>query len=142
MKILKKTFLIFFFLNLYTVTSADIHYFKRGKELYDNKNYDEAKIKFEKDIVFNPKSEKSYLYLAKIFKKKDKNSLEENNLNTVILLNPKNEDALYQLVNLKIKKSNFSDARDLLSTFRKVCVKLCSSEKELKNKLNSSLNSK
>ena len=28
---------------------------------------DKAKFKFEQDIVFNPKNEKSYLYLSKIF---------------------------------------------------------------------------
>ena len=48
-----------------------------------------AKIKFEQSIVFDPKNENSYLYLAKIFKIQEKDSLEEQNLNTVILLNPK-----------------------------------------------------
>ena len=46
---------------------------------------DDAKIKFEQDIVFNPKNELSYLYLSKIFNKLDK-KLEEQNLNTVMLL--------------------------------------------------------
>ena len=41
--------------------------------------------KFEKDIVFNPKNEKSYLYLAK-YLKNENDTLEEQNLNTVILL--------------------------------------------------------
>ena len=59
-----------------------------------------------KDIVFNPKSEKSYLYLSKIFNKLEKN-LEELNLNTVILLNPKNEEALYNLAKLKLSSSDY-----------------------------------
>ena len=42
-----------------------------------------SKFKFEKDIVFNPKSEKSYLYLAKIFKQEENDNLEEQNFNTV-----------------------------------------------------------
>ena len=43
-----------------------------GKKLFDNKKYKDSKFYFEKDIVFNPKSEKSYLYLAKIFKERRK----------------------------------------------------------------------
>ena len=35
-----------------------------------------------------------YLYLAKIFKEEEKDELEENNLNTVLLLNPKNEEEI------------------------------------------------
>ena len=50
------------------------------------KDFEKAKIKFEQSIVFNPKNENSYLYLAKIFKIQAKDSLEEQNLNTVILL--------------------------------------------------------
>ena len=58
-----------------------------------------AKFKFEQDIVFNPKNEKSYLYLSKIFNKLKKKELEEKNLNTVLLINPKNEEATYNLLN-------------------------------------------
>ena len=36
--------------------------------------------------MYNPKSELSYLYLSKIFKNLDKKDLQENNLNTVILI--------------------------------------------------------
>ena len=61
------------------------------------KKYDLAKFKFEKDIVFNPKNENSYLYLAKIYKFKKDDNQEEKNLNTVILLNPKNEEAILNL---------------------------------------------
>ena len=52
---------------------------------------------FEKDIVFNPKSTESYLYLAKIYKKKQQYDEEEKNLKTVILLDPKNSQAYYLL---------------------------------------------
>ena len=44
----------------------------------------------------------SYLYLSKIFKSFDKKILEEQNLNTVILINPKNEEAVYNLAKLKL----------------------------------------
>ena len=44
----------------------------------------------------------SYLYLSKIFKNLDKKDLQEQNLKTVILLNPKNEEATYNLARLKL----------------------------------------
>ena len=39
----------------------------------------------EGDLVFNPKSENSYLYLAKIFNKTENIEEEENNLKNVLL---------------------------------------------------------
>ena len=110
-------------------------YFEKGKKLFDSKKFINSKIFFEKDIVFNPKSENSYLYLAKIFKEEKKDNLEENNLNTVLLLNPKNEEAIYLLTLLNIKKSNFSKAEDLISTMSAVCKKMCSTKIELNEKL-------
>ena len=116
-------------------------YFEDGKKLFDNENYKDSKFYFEKDIVFNPKSENSYLYLAKVFKVEKNNNLEENNLITVLLLNPKNEEAIYLLTLHSIRNSNFSKAKELISTFNSVCKKICSSETELQSKLNSSLKS-
>ena len=124
-----------------TIVSAKNLYFDEGKKLFDKKNYKESKFYFEKDIVFNPKSENSYLYLAKIFKKQKNDILEENNLNTTLLLNPKNEEAIYLLTLLNIKNSNFSKARELIATVTSVCKKMCSSKLELQSKLNSSLKS-
>ena len=63
---------IFFYLFFLSANSEN-KYINDGIKLFDKKNYEESKIKFEKDIVFNPKSETSYLYLAKIFKEKKKN---------------------------------------------------------------------
>jgi len=135
-------FVSFILLNLSeTVVNAKNSYFEDGKKLFDNKNYKDSKFYFEKDIVFNPKSENSYLYLAKIFKEEEKNSLEENNLITVLLLNPKNEEAIYLLTLLNIKNSNFSKAKELIVTLTSVCEKLCSSKAELQVKLDSSLKS-
>ena len=56
---------------------ADTNYFNDGLELYKNKKYEMAKFKFEQDIVFNPKSEKSYLYLSKIFNYQKKIEIKE-----------------------------------------------------------------
>jgi tetratricopeptide (TPR) repeat protein len=141
----KKFFIIFisiFTFNLsYTIVSAKNSYFNDGKKLFENKNYKDSKFYFEKDIVFNPKSENSYLYLAKIFKEEENDSFEENNLNTVLLLNPKNEEAIYLLTLLNIKNSNFSKAKELINTLNSVCEKMCSSKLELQSKLDSSLKS-
>ena len=121
--------------------NAKNSYFNEAKKLFDNKKYKDSKFYFEKDLVFNPKSEKSYLYLAKIFKKEEKNVLEENNLNTVLLLNPTNEEAIYLLALLNIKNSNFSKAKELITTLTLVCEKMCTSKLELQTKLDSSLKS-
>ena len=42
---------------------AKTNYFSEGQKLYNEKKLSKSKFKFEQDIVFNPKSEKSYLYL-------------------------------------------------------------------------------
>jgi tetratricopeptide (TPR) repeat protein len=144
---MKKNILIFilpFFLSLFifNFVQAKNTFFQEGKILFDKKKYVDSKLYFEKDLVYNPKSEKSYLYLAKIFKNQKKESLEENNLNTVLLLNPKNEEAIYLLTLLNIKKSNFSKAENLILTLSTVCKKMCSTNKELKEKLDRSQKSK
>ena len=132
-----KKVLIFLILFNFTFTNiyADNKYFLEGVKLFEKKEFDNAKFKFEQDIVFNPKSELSYLYLAKIFKSKDKDILTEQNLDTVILINPQNEEALYEMIILKIKKSDFTKTEKLLENFSKICSSLCSKKKELNNLL-------
>ena len=87
------------FVTLFISTSifAKNSFFLEAEKLYKEKKYSQSKFKFEKDIVFNPKNEMSYLYLAKIFNAQKNDFMEEQNLNTVIMLNPKNEEALYLL---------------------------------------------
>ena len=131
---------IFFYILLLTFfysksLQANNDYFLEGKKLYNQKKFSESKYKFEKDIVFNPKSEKSYLYLAKIFNNEEKFELAENNLNTVILLNPKNEDAIYDLALLMLNKSNYSEAEKLIKNLKEVCKNLCKKPNELNAKL-------
>ena len=110
------------------------NFFSEGVKLFNEKRFPESKFKFEQDIVFNPKSEKSYLYLAKIFKEEKKEDLEEQNLQTVILLNPNNEEGIYLLALLKIKKSDYNEAEKLIKNFDKVCKELCPKKVELNNK--------
>ena len=119
-----------FFENIY----AKNNFFDDGKKLFEKKEIAKSKLKFEKDIVFNPKNEKSYLYLAKIFKFQKKQSLEEQNLKTVILLDPKNEEALYLLTLLKLNKSDYEGSQKLIGTFKKVCIKICDKQTELNKK--------
>ena len=130
--------LMFAFTTSQSIGSVKNSFFIDGKKLFENKKYKDSKFYFEKDIVFNPKSESSYLYLAKIFKKEENDSLEEGNLNTVLLLNPRNEEAIYLLTLLNIKNSNFSKAKVLIDTLNSVCKKMCSSKLELQSKLDSS----
>ena len=136
MKTLKYlNFIIIIF--LFTGVRGEITYFAEGKKFFNEKKYDLAKFKFEQDIVFNPKNEISYLYLAKIFNFKKDDNQEEKNLNTVILLNPKNEEAIFNLALLKIRKSNYEETKKLIKNFKNVCKKLCQKQSDLQNKLNS-----
>ena len=122
---------------LQTTVSAKENFFTEGVKLFEQKKYLDSKFKFEQDIVFNPKSEFSYLYLAKIFNRENNDDLEEQNLNVVILLNPKNEEALYLLTLLRIKKSDYDKSQQLLEKFEKVCNKICDKKVELISKLKS-----
>ena len=110
---------------------ANTQFFQEGLNLYENKKYEEAKFKFEQSIVLNPKNELSYLYLSKIFKNMNNRNLEEQNLNTVILLNPKNEEAIYNLAKLKLENSDYKRSKELNNKLMNLCNKFCSKSKEL-----------
>tara|TARA_B100000029_G_scaffold378877_1_gene373673 strand:+ start:54 stop:482 length:429 start_codon:yes stop_codon:yes gene_type:complete len=116
--------------------AAQSEYFDEGKKLFDDKKFNDSKFFFERDLVFNPKSEKSYLYLAKIFDESENNYEMESNLNKVLLLNPKNEEAIYLLAMLKIKLSDYEEAKKLLEKFSMTCKSFCSKQKVLQKKLN------
>ena len=127
------TLLITLFLS--TSIFAKNSFFLEAEKLFKEKKYSQSKFKFEKDIVFNPKNEMSYLYLAKIFNYQKDDFMEEQNLNTVILLNPKNEEALYLLALLNIKKSDYDRSEKLIKDFKEVCSTFCKKETELIKKL-------
>ena len=74
----------------------------------------------------------SYLYLSKIFNKQDKKKLEEQNLNTVILLNPNNEEAVYNLAKLKLSSSDYTKSKELNTKLKSICKKLCNESDKLK----------
>ena len=106
--------------------------FKKGSNYYNKNKLEDAKFKFKQDILFDPKSELSYLYLSKIFNKQDKKKLEEQNLNTVILLNPNNEEAVYNLAKLKLSSSDYTKSKELNTKLKSICKKLCNESDKLK----------
>ena len=129
-----KKILIIYLLLISDGLSIESNYLHKGIELFQKKEFDKSKILFEKDIVFDPKSERSYLYLAKIFNNNNNDYEQENNLNTVLLLNPQNDEAIYMLALLKIKQSDYDHAKKLLDEFILVCDSFCSKKKEIQEK--------
>ena len=136
MKLLK---IIFFLFLTSSNLLANTTYFNEGLIFYEKKEFDKAKFKFEQDIVFNPKNEKSYLYLSKIFNEQEKKELEEKNLNTVILLNPKNEEATYNLAKLKLKESDFKGSKKLIEKLLIFCKNYCQKSQNLKIEIEKSI---
>jgi len=130
-KILKKTVLIYFFINLVSTSFGNENFFDKGLELYKNKKYDDARFMFERSIVFNPKDSSSYLYLAKIYNFEEDQKKEKKNLETTLLIEPDNEEALLMLMKIALEKSNYSKVKDLSNTFTKVCKKLCDDNKDI-----------
>jgi tetratricopeptide (TPR) repeat protein len=130
---IKKTF-IFFLILLFTpnMLIAKSKYYQDGIILFNQKKFDEARFKFEQDIVYNPKNELSYLYISKIFNKNDNIILEEENLNTAILLNPKNEEAVYSLAKLKLSSSDYEKSKELNKKLKSICIYFCNQSDELK----------
>ena len=135
LKIFLIKIIIPYLLLLSNSTASQSNYFSKAKEFFEDNKFDKSKILFEKDIVFNPKSEKSYLYLAKIFNQNNNDEEQETNLNNVLLLNPKNDEAIYMLALLKIKQSDYSKAKELIGQFILVCKSFCSKKDEIKEKL-------
>ena len=130
--ILSLTIILYFIPN---ILNAKTQYLQDGIILYKDKKFEDAKFKFEQDIIFNPKSELSYLYLSKIFKNLKKEKLEEQNLNTVILLNPKNEEAIYNLARLKLNSSDYKKSKELNEKLSSLCKKFCNQSKKLKTEI-------
>ena len=136
-KMIKLIPILFIVLNLMNSVLAENTFFDEGKIKYDKKKYEESKFLFQRSIVFNPKDQNSYLYLAKIYNFEDNKKEEEKNINTVLLLDPKNEEANYLLIEIELKKSNYSKVKELAENFSKICNKLCDKKtsilKSLKN---------
>ena len=137
-KMIKKIYLtislILFFTN---ISYSQENFFEEAKKLFEKENYEDSKFLFQRNITFNPKNADSYLYLAKIFKIEENIKEEEKNLNTTILLDPKNEEAIYLLMDIEIERSNFAKVIKLKKNFESICTNLCpkisSIDERLKN---------
>jgi len=124
-KMIKLVSALFISVTLINSALAESTFFEEGKIKYNQKKYEESKFLFQRSIVFNPKDQDSYLYLAKIYQFEDNKREEEKNINTVLLLNPQNEEANYLLMEIELKKSNYSKVKELTENFSKICNKLC-----------------
>ena len=121
----KVAIIILLFFNLSNLLFADNKFFIEGEKKYSEKKYKDSKFLFQRSIVFNPKDVNSYLYLAKIYNLEENKVEEEKNINTVLLLDPKNEEATFMLMKIELKKSNYSKVKELVETFSKVCKNIC-----------------
>ena len=136
MKNLKTIFLLVILTlisNSYSFASEKL--FEDAKKKFEKKDYEKSKFLFQRNIVFNPKNAESYLYLAKIFKTEENQEEEEKNLDTTLLLQPDNEEAIYLLINIQIDRSNFEKANILMKRFSSVCKSMCNKETEISKSL-------
>ena len=107
-----KLIIIFFIcLNFINSSYAENNFYEQGKKKFIEKKYEDSKFLFQRSIVFDPKDINSYLYLAKIFNIEENKKEEEKNINTTLLLDPENEEALYMLMEIELKKSNYSKVK-------------------------------
>ena len=124
-------FLIFFQTNSF----GKENFYEKALNLFKKEKYNEARFLFERNIVYNPKDANSYLYLAKIYNHEENQRKEEFNLETTLLIDPKNEEALLMLMKIALKKSNYNRVNELSETFAKVCINMCDENKEIQESL-------
>ena len=122
---------LIFLISFINVSSAKENFFNEGVKLFEAKKFDDAKFLFERSIVFEPKHANSYLYLAKIYKEQDDQKKEEKNLETAVLIDPTNEEAILMLMEMGIEKTNYSKVKELSERFTKVCINLCNENKKI-----------
>ena len=118
-------------INFTNISLAREDFFNEGVKLFEAKKFDDAKFLFERSVVFEPKHANSYLYLAKIYKGKEDDKKEEKNLETTLLIDPANEEAILMLMEIGIKKTNYSKVKELSERFTKVCKNLCNENEKI-----------
>jgi tetratricopeptide (TPR) repeat protein len=127
--------LVFFFISSANMASSKENFFDEALKMYQDKKFDDARFLLERNIVFNPKDAKSYLYLAKIYNHEENQRKEEYNLDTALLIEPNNEEAILMLMKIALEKSNYSKVKNLSKTFVKVCKKLCDENDKIQESL-------
>ena len=128
-KKIKLILIIFLFINFFSLLSAEENFFDEAKNKFNEKKLEDSKFLFQRNIVFNPKDAKSYLYLAKIYNFEENEKEEEKNLNTTLLLQSNTEEAMFMLINIHLKKSNYSKIKELMESFAIICSSLCDKTK-------------
>ena len=131
--------IVLFFTFITSNLFANTNYFNEGFLLFEKNELNKAKFKFEQDLVFNPKSEKSYLYISKIYNFQKKRQLERKNLDAVILLNPQNEEAIYNLAKLNLDESDYKESKKLIDKLLVFCKDYCQKSKKLKIEIENSI---
>ena len=131
----KLTLIIFLFIIFTNLSFAENNFYEEGKRKYIEKKYEESKFLFQRSIVFSPKDSNSYLYLAKIYEAEANEQEEEKNINTTLLLDSSNEDAMYMLIDMKLKKSDYKKVEELTEKFQIICSLLCNKIDSIKERL-------
>ena len=134
-KILKLILATVLFFSFNIKTFSKENFFNKAIKLYEKEKYEDARFLFERSIVFNPKNANSYLYLAKIYNHEENQRKEELNLETVLLIEPDNEEAILMMMKIAIEKSNYDEVKNLSDTFSKICKNLCNENQEIKESL-------
>ena len=134
-KIIQFILLVIMLATFSSIAIANVSFYDEAIKMYKEKKYDDAKFLFERNIVYNPKNVESYLYLAKIYNQKEEQNKEEQNLDTVLLLEPSNEEAILMSMKIALKKSNYSKVKNFSETFVKICKKLCDENDSIKESL-------
>ena len=134
---MKKLFVSILLMCIFITTEAYTkeNFFDEAKNKYDKKELEDSKFLFQRNIVFNPKHAKSYLYLAKIYNSEENEKEEIKYLKTTLLLEPENEEALYMLIDIELKKSNFSEVKKLTKNFIIICSSFCDKTKSINKRL-------
>jgi len=133
-KFYKIFFSLIILINFANISLAKEEFYNEGVKLFKAKKFDDAKFLFERSIVFEPKHAESYLYLAKIYKEQEDLKKEEKNLETTLLIDPANEEAILLMMEMGIERTNYSKVKELSERFTKVCKNLCDkNEKSLQD---------
>ena len=130
-KILKLISLIVLIFSIQSNSFSKENFFEEAIKLYEKEKYEDARFLFERNIVFNPKDANSYLYLAKIYNQEEDQRKEEYNLETTLLIDPQNEEAILMMMKIALEKSNYDKVKELSETFVQVCKTLCDENNEI-----------
>ena len=134
-KFFKLIGLIYLIVSFNGASFSKENFFNEALELFKKEKYEDARFLFERNIVFNPKDANSYLYLAKIYNQEENQRKEEYNLETTLLIDPQNEEAILMLMKIALEKSNYDKVKELSDTFVQVCKSLCDENNKILDSL-------